>query len=267
VAHLNRIRTLWEAGQPVANGWLSLGSAFGAEVYALQGYDSVTIDMQHGMFGFAETLAALQAIRTTEAVPLVRVPALEASIVSKVLDAGALGIICPLVNTAEDAARLVSLTHYPPLGERSFGPTRASVIYPGNYHATANAEVLTFAMIETQMGMENLEAIVRTPGLDAVYIGPSDLTLGLHNGRLAPGFDRKEPEMVAAIRRIIDTAHAAGIKACLHNGSSEYAAAALEWGPDLVTLLNDARLLAGAANEAVKRFRTLAAERQPPAQA
>lgn len=254
------VREAWSKGKTAANGWISTGSALVAEVVAMQGYDAVTIDMQHGMGGFAETLAMLQAIRAANGpAPMVRVPSLEPAMISKVLDAGALGIICPLIDTAEEAKRLVSYVRYQPLGERSSGPTRAMLLYP-DYVTVTNREILVFAMIETQAALDNLESIVRTPGLDGVYIGPSDLSLGLSKGTLAPGFDRTEPEMVAAIKTIIAAAQAAGIKVCLHCGSSEYAAKAVGWGINLVTLLNDVRMLAGAAAASVKRFHELSAE-------
>ena len=254
MARLNRIRDLWAENKPVANGWLSTGSAFVTELYGQQGFDAVSVDMQHGMFGIGETVASLQAIRGFGATPLVRVPSLEAGIISKVLDAGALGVICPLIDTPEEAAELVSYVRYPPLGVRSSGPTRAAQIY-ADYNKAANGEIIALAMIETQSGMDNIEAIARTPGLDGLYIGPSDLSLSLSNGKLAPGFDRQEPEMIEAIKKIIDTAHKAGIRACLHCGSSEYAAKAVGWGADFVTLLNDARMIAAAAADAVKKFR------------
>ena len=201
-----------------------------------------------------------QAIRAGGGTPMVRVPTLEPSIISRVLDAGALGVICPMINTADEARQLVSYVRYPPLGIRSSGPTRANLIYPDYTGSFANKEPLVLAMIETQTGMDNLEAIVRTPGLDGVYIGPSDLSLGLSNGKLPAGFDRQEPEMVAAIQKIIAAAHNAGIKACLHCGSSEYAAKAVGWGVDLVTLLNDVRMMAAAAATSVKNFHELSAE-------
>ncbi len=254
----NPIRALWAQGRPVVNGWLSIGSPYVAEIVAGQGYDAVTIDLQHGMMGFDVALQMLIAVRGTGVAPIVRVPGLEASIITKVLDAGALGIICPLVNSAKEARDLVSFVRYPPLGQRSSGPTRASQIYGPDYYKFANAEPIVLAMIETRQGFHSAAEIAGTPGLDGVYIGPSDLTLGLENGRLPPGFDRKEPEMIAAIRHVIDTAHGAGIKAALHTGSSEYAAQAVGWGADLVTLLNDARMLANSAADAVKRFRAAA---------
>lgn len=254
------VRDLWSKKKTAANAWISTGSPFVAEILALQGYDAVTVDMQHGMGDFGQTLGMFQAIRAAGGTPMVRVPTLEPSIISRVLDAGALGVICPLIDTAEEARKLVSYVRYPPLGVRSSGPTRANLIYPDYTGAFANKEPLIFAMIETQTGMDNLDAIVRTPGLDGVYVGPSDLSLGLSNGKLPAGFDRQEPEMIAAIHKIIEAAHTAGIKACVHCGSSEYAAKAAGWGADLVTLLNDVRMLAAAGAQAVKRFHELSAE-------
>jgi len=109
----------------------------------------------------------------------------------KVLDAGAYGVICPMVNNARRAAEFVSYMRYPPLGQRSFGPTRVSFAAGADYGAEANKEMLAFAMIETAEGMANLAAIAATPGLDGLYAGPADLTLGLAQGRLPPGFDRR----------------------------------------------------------------------------
>ncbi|MDB5506343.1 MAG: hpcH/HpaI aldolase/citrate lyase family protein [Devosia sp.] len=252
----NAIRTRWAEGKPVTNGWLSIGNIFTAEIVAGQGYDAVTVDMQHGMMGFDVALQMLVAIRAAGPVPLVRVPRLEPGIIGKVLDAGALGVICPMINTVEEVRQLVSYTKYPPLGERSSGPARAALLYEAPYDKFANREILVFAMIETQAAFDALADIAAVPGLDGLYIGPSDLTLALTNGRLAPGFDREEPEVVAAIRTIIDTAHAAGIKCALHTGSSAYAAKGVAWGADLVTLLNDSRMLAAAAAESVKSFHT-----------
>jgi 4-hydroxy-2-oxoheptanedioate aldolase len=254
------VRDLWAKKKCAANAWISTGSAFVAEIFAMQGYDTVSVDMQHGMGDFGETLAMFQAIRAGGGTPMVRVPTLEPSIISRVLDAGALGVICPLIDTAEEARQLVSYVRYAPLGVRSSGPTRANLIYPDYTGTFANTQPIVLAMIETQTGMDNLESIVRTPGLDGVYIGPSDLSIGLSKGKLPAGFDRQEPEMVAAIQKIIATAHTAGIKACLHCGSSEYAAKAVGWGVDLVTLLNDVRMMAAAAAASVKRFHELSAE-------
>ena len=127
----NRLRTLWQADQAVVNGWLAIGNSFSAETMAHQGWDSLTIDMQHGVIDYAAMVTMLQAVSTTATVPIVRVPWLEPGIIMKSLDAGAYGIICPMVNTREDAQRLVSYTHYAPQGARSFGPVRARLSAQG----------------------------------------------------------------------------------------------------------------------------------------
>jgi 4-hydroxy-2-oxoheptanedioate aldolase len=117
--------------------------------------------------------------------------------------------------------------------------------------------MLAFAMIETAEGMKNLASIAATPGLDGIYVGPADLTLGLAQGRLAPGFDREEPEMIAALQEIIAACKANGIRAALHCGMPEYAARAIQWGFDMTTVSGDSRLLAGAAGASVAKFRQL----------
>ncbi|MDB5657919.1 MAG: garL [Cypionkella sp.] len=253
----NKLKALWAEGRPAINGWCSIGNSFTAEIMAAQGFDSITIDMQHGALDYSSLLPMFQAMRASGAVLMARVPWNEPGIVMKALDAGAYGIICPMVNTAEDAARFVSYLRYPPLGQRSFGPTRVGFAAGANYAGEANDNILAFAMIETAEALANLDAIAATPGLDGLYIGPADLTLSLTGGRLPPGFDREEPEMVAAIQRILAACKANGLRAGLHCGTSEYAARAIAWGFDLTTVGGDSRFLAAAAGAAVARFRDL----------
>ncbi len=253
----NPLKEKWAAGHATLNGWLSVGNAFVAEIMAEQGYDSLTIDIQHGFLDYGDARGMLQAIRASGVTPMVRVPWLEPGIIMKVLDAGAFGVICPMVNTAEQAASLVDAMRYPPKGNRSYGPTRVALSAGAGYAARANDTVLAIAMIETAQAVENLEAICATPGLDGIYIGPADLTLGVTDGALAPGFDRQEPQMIAVIKRILAAAKDAGIHAGLHCGAPQYAARAIGWGFDMTTVLGDARLLAGAAAASVARTRQL----------
>lgn len=253
----NGLRDVWASGRPAINGWLSVGNPFTAEIMAAQGYDSLTIDMQHGALDYAAALPMLQAMRASGVVPMARVPWLEPGIIMKMLDAGALGVICPMVNTAAEAAAFASYVRYPPLGQRSFGPTRAVYAAGAGYAAGANDAILAFAMVETAEALANVEAIAATPGLDGIYVGPVDLTLSLTGGRLAPGFDREEPEIVAALQRIAAACRAAGIRAGLHCGTPDYAARAVGWGFDLTTVGGDVRLLAAAAGASVVRFREL----------
>jgi 4-hydroxy-2-oxoheptanedioate aldolase len=253
----NRLKQLWAEGKPTLNGWCSIGNSFTAEIMAAQGFDSLTADMQHGALDYAALLPMFQAMRASSATLMARVPWNEPGIIMKALDAGAYGIICPMVNTAEDAARFVSYMRYPPRGQRSFGPTRVSFAAGANYAGEANDNVVALAMIETAEGMANLEAIAATPGLDGLYIGPADLTISLTDGRLAAGFDREEPEMIDAIQRILAACKIRGLCAGLHCGTPDYAARAIGWGFNLTTIGSDARLLAAAAGTMVTRFREL----------
>ncbi|WP_234731408.1 HpcH/HpaI aldolase family protein [Acidocella facilis] len=262
----NKILRKWANREPVLNGWLSIANPFTAEIMAAQGYDSVTIDLQHGLIGYEMATAMLQAMRASGVTPLVRVPWLDPAAIMKALDAGAYGIICPMINNRAEAERLVSYVRYPPLGVRSFGPTRANFAAGADYGTHADKEIICLAMIETAEAMANIEEILATPGLDGVYIGPADLTMGITGRKYRTGFDREEPEMIAAIRTILDQAHKAGLRACLHNGSPAYAARAIGWGFDLVTVGNDVRLLADASRSSVEATRRLIGEAQlPPA--
>ncbi|MQB46482.1 aldolase/citrate lyase family protein [Rhizobium sp. ICMP 5592] len=253
----NRLKEIWAEGRPSINGWLSIGNAFTAEIMAAQGYDSVSIDIQHGALDYNSVLPMFQAMRASGVVPMARVPWLEPGIIMKVLDAGAYGVICPMVNTAAQAAEFVSYLRYPPHGQRSFGPTRVSFAAGPNYAGEANDEILGFAMVETKQAMENLDAIAATPGLDGIYVGPADLTFSLTEGRLAPAFDREEPEMIAALQRIVAACKKNKIRAALHCGTPEYAARAIQWGFDMTTVSGDTRLLAAAAAASVAKFRDL----------
>jgi 4-hydroxy-2-oxoheptanedioate aldolase len=254
---LHPVKRLWAEDRPVINGWLAIPDSFSAEIMGAQGYDSITIDMQHGLIGYQAAASMLQALRSSPVTPMARVPWLEPGIIMKSLDAGALGIICPMINNREEAARLASCMRYPPDGQRSFGPIGAMAAYGADYGDKANEAVVCFAMIETAEGLRNAAEIAAAPGIDGLYIGPVDLTLGLYGRKFRSGFDREEPEMLEAIKAILSAAHEAGKRAALHCGTPAYAAKAIEWGFDLVTISSDVRLMAGAAKASVDEVRSL----------
>jgi len=249
------LREKWNAGRPTVNGWLSIPGSFGAEVMAAQDWDSLTIDLQHGAIGYDAAVPMVQAMKGTGTATIIRVPWRAPSDVMKALDLGVEGIICPMVNTPEEARELASFCRYPPRGERSFGPTRALFGVDAGYYATANDEIVVLAMIETAEALANAPAIAATDGIDGLYIGPADLTLGVAKGRLKPGMDREEPEMVAAIQAILKAAKDAGKYAALHCGGAAYAVRGAEWGFDMMTIGSDAKLLAAGSAETVSAFR------------
>ncbi len=248
----NRLKDLIADGGKAVNGWCAIPSAFSAEVLAHAGFDSVTIDLQHGLVDYQAAVAMLQAISTTEVTPLCRVPWLEEGIIMKMLDAGAYGVICPMVNAAADAERFVAACSYAPRGQRSFGPTRAMLYAGPDYPAQANDCVLKLAMIETVQAFEARDAILATDGLSGIYVGPSDLSLSMGE---EPKLDPEAPAVVAAIEAILASVKAKGLIAGIHCLAPTYARRMLEAGFDLVTLASDARLLAGAAREGIAAIR------------
>lgn len=248
----NHLRTLWKADQAAVNGWLAIPNSFAAEVMAHQGWDTLTVDMQHGVIDYPAMVTMLQAISTTATVPIVRVPWLEPGILMKSLDAGAYGVICPMINTREDAQRLVAYTHYAPKGTRSFGPVRATLYGGADYPAAANDTIVRFAMIETAQALDNLDAILSVEGLDAIYIGPSDLSLSLG---CKPVFDDVDPKAAQAMDHILERAKAHGVVAGVHNGRADVARARVARGFRFVTLGSDARLLAAGSQELLSAMR------------
>ena len=248
----NRLRTLWQNDQAAVNGWLAIPNSFATETMAHQGWDTLTVDMQHGVVDYQAMVTMLQAISTTNTVPIVRVPWLEPGIIMKSLDAGAYGVICPMVNTREDAQKFVSWTNYAPRGTRSFGPVRALLYGGADYPTKANDTIVRFAMIETAQALDNLDAILSVEGLDAVYVGPSDLSLSLG---CKPVFDDVEPKAQQAIEHIVARATAHGVKAGIHNGRADVARARIAMGYRFVTIGSDARILAAGSQQILEAAR------------
>jgi 4-hydroxy-2-oxoheptanedioate aldolase len=243
----NKMKQMWREGRWVTMGWLSVSHGFTAEVMARQGFDALVIDMQHGLTDLSDLWPMLQAVSQTDTVPVVRVAANDPAAIMKALDFGAYGILVPLIDTAEDAAKAVSACRYPPVGTRSSGPVRAVHYGGSDYVANANNEIVVMAMIETKKGLANLDAICATPGLDAVYIGPADLSFALG---LPPGPDKADPIHMETCDKIRDAAHKHGIKACMHCASAAFAAGAVKRGFDLVMLTSDlASMIAGVRRQ------------------
>ena len=248
----NRLRSLWQEGKAAVNGWLAIPNSFATEVMAHQGWDSLTIDLQHGVVDYQAMVTMLQAISTTPTVPVVRVPWLEPGIIMKALDAGAYAVICPMVNSREEAQKLVAYSHYAPRGTRSFGPVRALYYGGADYPEKANDTIVTFAMIETAQALDNLDSILSVEGLDAIYIGPSDLSLALG---CKPQFDDVEPKVAQAIAHILARAQAHGVKAGIHNGRPDVALARIAKGFAFATVSADARILAAGSQQILSAMR------------
>ena len=260
----NTVKRMWSEGKPTVGAWLNMPDAFAAEVMARIGFDWLCVDMQHGIIDYGQAWPMLQAISTTDVVPLVRVPWNEPSIIMKMLDAGAWGVVVPLINTRAAAAAAVAACRYPPAGIRSFGPTRATVYAGADYAGRANDEVLCIVMIETRQALENLDDIMSVPGVDACYIGPADLSLALG---LPPRADSDEPAHVAAVARILEAARRHKVVPGIHTASPAFAARCTEQGFQMVTLTSDVACLGRGAWRDLQELReaTKAQGGAPPA--
>ena len=251
----NKLKELFKKNIPIINTWLAIPSSFSAEVMANQGWDSVTIDMQHGLIDYSNAVNMLQAISTTNTIPLARVNWNEPGQIMKILDAGSYGIICPMVSNRKEAENFVQACQYPPKGYRSFGPIRASIYGGSDYAKNANEEILKLAMIETKEALEKLDEILDTPNLDGVYIGPADLSLAVGE---EPGFDRPEnTKAYKEILRILESAKKRNLLAGLHNGTAEYANKMIKKGFNLVTVGSDSRYIASGAKSDLEKLKNI----------
>ena len=243
----NAVRTRLAEGQVVVNGWLSIGSGYSAEGVGQSGVHAVTVDLQHGMLDFAAALPMLQAISATPATPLVRVPALDPARIMHLLDAGAYGVICPMISTPAQAAELVAACRYPPVGVRSFGPSRGLLYGGADYVAAADATVMAIPMIETAEAVDRIEEILEVEGIDMVYIGPNDMALAFDGHS---GFPR--PKSEAALAHVLAAATRRGIPAGIFCGGGEEARDRAAQGFRLVTPGNDFGHLTRSMREAVR---------------
>jgi 4-hydroxy-2-oxoheptanedioate aldolase len=253
----NRVRQIWADGGAVINGWLGIPSSVSAENMARAGWDSLVIDMQHGLVDYSSAVPMLQAISTTDTVPMARVPWNLPDLMMKILDAGAYGIVCPMINTRAQCEEFISNCRYAPKGRRSFGPTRALWYAGADYPQHANDTIITMAMIETQEAMDNLDAILSTPGLDAIYVGPADLGLSLVG---IPSADPTNETTRAAIKTIVEACKRHKVAAGIHCYAPAYAKEMISWGYQLVTLASDNALLATMAKQTVAAMREGASE-------
>jgi len=244
----------WTTGQgdgPADNIWQHLPDVFLSELLASTAADDVTLALQHGMNDLDAAKTSILAIEARGALPFVRLPREDPTIIGYLLDAGAVGLICPTVESAQQATDFVAACHYPPHGRRSYGPLRATLSLGADYFRSSREQILTFAMIETVAGLNAVEEIASVPLLTGLFIGPGDLgvTMGL-----PPSQDRQEPEIIEAIEKVLTVARGCGKRTGIHAGSTRYAVAMAEQGFDLVTIMSDAPVLSNAAREAVKEF-------------
>src|SRR4051812_42652533 len=198
------------SGATIITGWNIWPEPLLAEVAARSGFDAVTMDMQHGVHDAVSVMRGISATHLGGKPAIVRVPVGDNGMVSRALDMGAEAVIAPMINTADEAAALVAAAKYPPIGERSWGPLRGQTLFgldPAAHLKIANSETLALAMVETERGLAALDDILAVPGLDGIFVGPSDLSVTITGGeRIAPG----APPGGEPIRLIAERTLAAG---------------------------------------------------------
>jgi len=256
----NALKTLLESGGPALNGWLNIESAFSAELMAQGGFDSMTLDLQHGVFDYASMLHCLQALRGAPLTPMVRVAWNEPIMIARALDAGAMGVIAPMIGNAEQARQMVRYCKYPPLGGRSNGPIRAGLYATGGlYQDSANDETLCIPLIETGEGMDNVGSILDVEGVAGVYIGPSDLRLSLG---MPVQMDRNDPDFKPILKkyeRLLRECEQRGKFAGMHTANHDDGVYYVNMGFKLVTISSDSASLLSAAKSTVRQFRAATA--------
>lgn len=250
----NLVLDIWKENQAVVNGWLSIPNSFTTEAMSKMGWDTLTIDMQHGQNDYSTSISMLQAISQSSVVPFARVPWNEAGIIMKMLDAGVCGIIAPMINTKKECEQFVSYCRYPPLGQRSFGPMRAQLVYGSDYFQNANSQIVTLAMIETQEAIKNLDEILSVKGLNGVYIGPADMSISYG---LTPKFDVKDDLIYSKINLIVKKAKEHGKIAGIHNGTTKYAKEMIAIGYQFVTISSDFRAMSSSAKQIVEEMKNI----------
>jgi 4-hydroxy-2-oxoheptanedioate aldolase len=244
------------AGETVYTGWCAIPSPVVAELIAREGFVAITLDQQHGLYDMATTAAAIVHVHAAGAAPIVRIPLGDFAVASRVLDFGAEAVIAPMINTPADARMFVAASKYPPLGERSWGPHRAMALTGITdqkiYLRDANESVLTFAMIETRAALGNVDAIAATPGIDALFVGPSDLSIALTDGAT---LDPHSAAVEEALERIVAAANNAGKIAGLYCINAERALACAKRGIRFLAVGSDQGFLRAGTAAQVKALR------------
>lgn len=236
------LKSRWASGEVTLGAWCMIPEALSAEALARNGFDWVLVDMQHGCMDYETALAMIRAIDLTPAIPIVRVPWNDPGIIGRVLDAGALGVVIPMIQTAEDARRAVEACLYPPAGRRSFGPVRVGMRDGPRYFAEANGRVAVIPMIETAEALASVEEIASVPGVDALFVGPFDLSVALG---LPPGDNDGQPAFDEAIARVSAAARNAGVATAVLS-NARIAPLRISQGFQMISVTTDIAALAAA---------------------
>ena len=254
------VKAVWRARGYVLNGYVSMPSPAACELYAIQGWDSVTLDMEHGSIGFDVAVDMLRSIHSAGVLPLVRIPRGDPSWIAGLLDAGVMGVTAAMINTVEDAQRLVQACRYPPTGERGMSRmSRAAMMYGADYVKTANSNINVFAMVETSQAMDNLAGIAAVPGIDGIYFGGVDYEMSLRGDPRTR--DLTEAQARAAVLRarqeVADICRRHDLLAGMNANSPAVADQLRAEGYRFITLSSDAAAMTSQARSWVSGARAI----------
>lgn len=251
---MNRLRKLLSGDKMVVSSWSGQQDPMYLTMLAKTGFDAVTLDMQHGMQTENSIIRGIAAIAPTGRATIVRVPVGRFDFVSRALDAGAHGIIAPMINTVEDAERLVSFAKYIPVGDRSFGPSQAAQLFdvaPVDYVTTANENMVILAMIETQQAVDNMEAIADVEGIDGIFCGPGDLSISVRNNVVPDAYG---PDTIKIVEKIAKVAKERNKIAATWCGNLDHIAIANDMGFDYAALGHDGLYMSQGADALVDKM-------------
>lgn len=250
---VEELRELWAGDRVALNAWLTLDGTASAGAVSAAGFDAVTLDLQHGAAEPSAAPSIIDAIERSGATPFVRLHRNEPASIMRMLDIGARGLICPTIGSREEAERLVMWSRYPPAGTRSYGPVRSAFGAGADQVRGASDGVLVFAMIETASAAGQIDAIAGTPGLDGLYVGPADLSLGLGLGTFA---DLRDPALLHVLDRVVAAARRSGIVPGIHAPGVAGVAEMAERGFRFIGAAVDSDLLQIAASAALGAARS-----------
>jgi len=248
----NSMREKLADGEATYGGWLTIPNSFSAEVMSKIGFDWILVDLQHGLVDFASMISMLQVLSGSNSVPLVRPTTNEPGIIGRALDAGARGVVIPMINTREDAEAAVDAVRYAPLGKRSFGPLRASMDIGVAYNEFTDSDALCMVMLETTEAFDNIEDILSVPGIDGAFLGPGDLHVSLG---LPADSDSDDERFNALVAKLVEVCKRRGLVAGVFSDAT-IGRKRVQQGFNFVSVATDFALLYGAAANALETARS-----------
>jgi 4-hydroxy-2-oxoheptanedioate aldolase len=251
----NPVKKTLQSGQPSFGTWLSLGDLFATRVLARLGFDWLTLDLEHGAIDWSQAAMIFAAIADAGGVPLARVPKGNHDYIKRTLDAGAWGIVVPMVDTVEQAKIAIAAAKYPPQGNRSLGGGMHALNFgatSADYYRRANDEILVVLQTESPTGVANAEAIYSLPGVDAIFVGPVDLRAQM---RAADGTEATDAEFEAMLQRVVDAGKKTGTPTGMHVMDPVSAHRRAQQGMQFIAVGSDLRLMTQKAQETVQALR------------